>query len=80
MGTDNRQSASLSGLTEKEAKEFHSLFVASFIGYTVIAVVAHFLVGSWRPWLPSAAWLLRCTEAKLDSVHTALGAVMPFVA
>jgi hypothetical protein len=41
---------SLSGLTANEAKEFHSLFVKSFIGFTLIAIVAHFLVWQWRPW------------------------------
>ena len=42
---------SLSGLTENEAKEFHSIFVTSFIVFTVIAVITHFLVWQWRPWL-----------------------------
>jgi light-harvesting complex 1 beta chain len=42
---------SLSGLTETEAKEFHSIFVTSFIIFTVIAIIAHFLVWQWRPWL-----------------------------
>ena len=42
---------SLSGLTEGEAKEFHGIFVTSFIIFTVIAIVAHFLVWQWRPWL-----------------------------
>ncbi|NCA88757.1 MAG: light-harvesting protein [Gammaproteobacteria bacterium] len=42
---------SLSGLTEQEAKEFHSIFVSSFLGFTAIAVVAHILVWAWRPWL-----------------------------
>jgi len=42
---------SLSGLTEQEAKEFHGIFVTSFIAFTVIAVVAHVLVWNWRPWL-----------------------------
>jgi light-harvesting complex 1 beta chain len=41
---------SLSGLTETEAKEFHGIFVTSFIIFTVIAIVAHFLVWQWRPW------------------------------
>lgn len=44
---------SLSGLTESEAKEFHGLFVTSFIGFVVVAIIAHFLVWQWRPWLPS---------------------------
>ena len=44
--------SSLSGLTESEAKEFHSLFVSSFVTFTVIAIVAHMLVWMWRPWIP----------------------------
>ncbi len=51
MAADNR-SGSLSGLTEQEAKEFHSIFMTSFIIFTVIAIIAHFLVWQWRPWLP----------------------------
>jgi light-harvesting complex 1 beta chain len=43
---------SLSGLTENEAREFHSVFVMSFIIFTVIAIIAHVLVWQWRPWLP----------------------------
>ena len=42
---------SLSGLTEQEAKEFHGIFMKSFIGFTLVAIVAHILVGQWRPWL-----------------------------
>ncbi len=44
---------SLSGLTEAEAKEFHRIFIGSFIVFTVIAIIAHVLVWNWRPWLPS---------------------------
>ena len=43
---------SSSGLTDSEAREFHSIFVTSFIAFTVIAIVAHILVWQWRPWLP----------------------------
>ena len=46
------RSGSLSGLTETEAKEFHGIFMTSFIIFTVIAIIAHFLVWSWRPWFP----------------------------
>ena len=42
---------SLSGLTEQEAKEFHGIFITSFIGFTTVAVIAHVLVWMWRPWL-----------------------------
>ncbi len=42
---------SLSGLSDDEAKEFHGIFVSSFLAFTAIAVVAHILVWMWRPWL-----------------------------
>ena len=41
----------MSGLTEREAKEFHRVFMGSFAGFTVIAIIAHFLVWQWRPWV-----------------------------
>ena len=43
---------SLSGLTEAEAKEFHTIFMSSFLLFIAIAVVAHILAWMWRPWLP----------------------------
>jgi light-harvesting complex 1 beta chain len=50
---DENKPSSLSGLTEAEAKEFHGYFVKGFLVFTAVAIVAHFLVWSWRPWLPS---------------------------
>jgi len=50
--TDSESRSSLSGLTEAEAQEFHSLFVGSFLIFTIVAILAHFLVWSWRPWIP----------------------------
>jgi len=52
MALDERRTGSLSGLTENEAKEFHSIFMTSFVLFTIIAIVAHILVWMWRPWLP----------------------------
>ena len=49
---ENKRST-ITGLNAEEAREFHSLFVTSTIGYVVIAVIAHFLVWQWRPWFPS---------------------------
>jgi light-harvesting complex 1 beta chain len=43
---------SLSGLSEAEAREFHSVFMSSFIAFVIVAVVAHILAWMWRPWLP----------------------------
>jgi light-harvesting complex 1 beta chain len=44
----------MSGLSEAEAKEFHGIFLTSFIIFVVVAVIAHFLAWQWRPWLPGA--------------------------
>lgn len=49
---DMKGSGSASGLTEAEAKEFHGIFITSFIVFTVVAIIAHFLAWQWRPWLP----------------------------
>ena len=38
-------------LSPEEAKEFHKLFMMSFIIFTLVAVGAHILVWMWRPWL-----------------------------
>jgi len=46
------KNGSLSGLTEREAQEFHGVFMTSFIAFTIIAIVAHILAWMWRPWLP----------------------------
>ena len=43
---------SLTGLDETEAKEFHGVFMSSFVLFTIIAVIAHILAWIWRPWLP----------------------------
>jgi light-harvesting complex 1 beta chain len=59
--------SSLSGLTEAEAREFHSLFVTSFLVFTGIAIVAHILVWMWRPWIPGPKGY-----ALLDGATTAI--------
>jgi light-harvesting complex 1 beta chain len=53
---------SLSGLTEAEAKEFHGIFLGSFIGFTVVAIIAHVLVWTWRPWLPGPGGYAELTQ------------------
>ena len=66
LPTETR-TGSLSGLTETEAKEFHKIFVFSFIVFTLIAIVAHFLVWSWRPWIPGPNGY-----TMIDHAHNAL--------
>ena len=43
---------SSTGFNANQAKEFHRLFMLGFIVFTVIAIIAHFLVWQWRPWVP----------------------------
>ena len=50
----DKRTGSLSGLTDDEAREFHQIFMSSFIGFVVVAIVAHILAWMWRPWLPGA--------------------------
>lgn len=52
--TPAQRDGTLSGMSDMEAREFHALFMTSFIVFTAVAVVAHILVWLWRPWLPSA--------------------------
>ncbi|WP_416900188.1 MAG: light-harvesting antenna LH1, beta subunit [Minwuia sp.] len=53
MANGSQRQGSLSGLTDDEAREFHDIFMRSFIIFTVVAIIAHILVWIWRPWLPS---------------------------
>ncbi len=67
MASRDEVSGTLSGLTEAEAKEFHSIFVTSFVIFTLVAVAAHVLVWLWRPWLPG----VNGYSALESGVHTA---------
>jgi light-harvesting complex 1 beta chain len=42
--------ATLSGLTEAEAKEFHEQFKTTFSAFLAVAALAHLLVLAARPW------------------------------
>ncbi|SEA45126.1 light-harvesting antenna LH1, beta subunit [Rubrimonas cliftonensis] len=45
------EKTSMSGLTDAEAKELHEIYMKGLVLFTGVAVVAHFLVWLWRPWL-----------------------------
>ncbi len=67
---DAQRPVSLSGLTESEAREFHSIFMTSFIIFVVIAIVAHILAWMWRPWLPGPEGY---TTSMIDAVKILTG-------
>ncbi|MBU6406381.1 MAG: light-harvesting protein [Alphaproteobacteria bacterium] len=52
MSERDARTGTLSGLTAAEAKEFHGLFMGSWIMFTLVAIGAHVLVWLWRPWFP----------------------------
>jgi light-harvesting complex 1 beta chain len=74
--SDNERFGPGAYLTPEEAKEFHKIFVASFIGFTIIAIIAHVLVWSWRPWFPGVNGYAMIT----DTVQVAQAAVTTFLA
>ena len=66
----NQSDGSLSGLTEGEAREFHRIFLTSFIVFVVVAVIAHFLAWQWRPWLPGPeGYSSVLTDVKFAASH-----------
>jgi light-harvesting complex 1 beta chain len=69
-----RQDVSASGLSEPEAREFHRIFITSFVIFTVVAIVAHFLVWQWRPWLPGVNGY---KTSLLDGAHIVVAHILP---
>ena len=65
-------------LTAAEAKEFHKLFVLSMGFFTFIAIIAHLLVWSWRPWL--GAPMPMQTASLSDAMQVAQTAITSFFA
>ncbi len=62
----------MSGLSENQAKEFHRLFMVSFIVFLVIALIAHFLVWQWRPWFPGPEGYAALTDGVNAVTHHVL--------
>ena len=77
MANTERPGGSLSGLTEGEAKEFHRIFVQSFILWVVICFFAHVLVWFWRPWFPGAESM---QTSMIDGVQSLAGPLLSLVA
>ena len=72
---------SLSGLTSEEAREFHGLFMTSFISFVVVAFIAHVLVWFWRPWFTreTAVEVIVPAEPATSMLET-MNAAMAFLA
>ena len=62
-----------SGISDEEAQEFMSYYLMGTIVFVVVAIIAHFLVWQWRPWLPGLegyAALTDGAQAVANSVLT----------
>jgi len=71
----DRRSGSLTGLTEQEAREFHRIFMTSFVIFVAIAIVAHILAWMWRPWLPGPNGY----TSMLEGVQLAINHIVSYV-
>ena len=65
---------SLSGMSEGEAQEFHKYYLQGMWIFVAIAVVAHFLVWLWRPWIPGPEGY-----ASLEGVQQTVAALLPML-
>ena len=65
---------SLSGMSEGEAQEFHKYYLQGMWIFVAIAVVAHFLVWLWRPWIPGPEGY-----ASLEGVQQTATALLPML-
>ncbi len=73
MADRDASTGSLTGLTEAEAKEFHRIFLGSFFLFVMIAITAHILVWSWRPWLPGPQGYAELMTGAKMALQPALG-------
>jgi light-harvesting complex 1 beta chain len=74
MADDSRHA--LEGPTESGERDCHGIFVASFIVFAVIALIAKALSRDWRQWLPGAEG----HRSMLDGVKAAVNNVLAYIA
>lgn len=78
MAYRDEKTGTMSGLTADEAKEFHELFMKGFIGFTIVAVIAHILVWMWRPWFPPVGGY-KTSSLMTDGVTAAQSVLQPLI-
>ncbi len=69
------KSTAWSGLSDQEAEEFHRYYIQGTVLFVAVAVVAHFLVWLWRPWIPGP----KGYSNLIDSVTTVASTVLPYI-
>lgn len=63
----------MTGLTANGAKEYHKAFMFYTLGYIIVAIVAHFLVWSWRSWFPGVEGYSSALDTVATAARTLLG-------
>ncbi|MEM8876262.1 MAG: light-harvesting antenna LH1, beta subunit [Pseudomonadota bacterium] len=66
---------SWTGLTDQEAEEFHRYYIQGMMLFVAIAVVAHFLVWMWRPWIPAEGGYAQV----IDGASSLASSVLPMI-
>ena len=72
MSLHSPNDLSTSGLSEAEAKEFHNVFMTSFLVFVGVAVFAHILAWIWRPWLPGPNGYASLEPSTTAAAHAVL--------
>lgn len=72
----DKDRSSWTGLNDEEAQEFHNYYLQGTVIFTVVAIVAHYLVWIWRPWIPPSEGY----ASLIDGVKGVATTILPFVA
>jgi light-harvesting complex 1 beta chain len=68
----DKQGLYLGNVSDAEAKEFHNGFMMGFFIWLAVAIVAHYLVWIWRPWLS--------TKTAMIDIDQTVSAITSFLA
>lgn len=70
----DKQGLYLGNVSDAEAKEFHNGFMMGFMIWLAVAIVAHYLVWIWRPWLaaPGKTASLEDIQQSITSITSLL--------
>ena len=68
----DKQGLYLGNVSDAEAKEFHGGFMLGMAVFVGVAVVAHYLVWLWRPWLTNTP----VKTADLDQAVAVISALL----
>lgn len=68
----DKQGLYLGNVSDAEAKEFHNGFMMGFFIWLAVAVIAHYLVWIWRPWLTAGKTAMINLDQTISTITTLL--------